>query len=187
MGHLNFLKPVLGDELYEQVEAKLKDNKDVNLANLASGEYVSKAKYDDDIKARDAKISELTDSVKKFDGVDIDSLKNQVTEWQKKYDKDISETKLNSAIQLAVAKANPIDSKALMPYIDKSIIKFDQEGNLVGLNEQIEKAKKDQSFLFAENNGGGTKPKQVNLGGQHTNSTESEEAELRGAFGLKAK
>ena len=44
---MEFLKEYLGDELYSQVEAKLKDNDKVKLANLASGEYVSKSKYDD--------------------------------------------------------------------------------------------------------------------------------------------
>ena len=41
---MEFLKEYLGDELYSQVEAKLKDNDKVKLANLASGEYVSKSK-----------------------------------------------------------------------------------------------------------------------------------------------
>ena len=44
---MEWLKEFLGDELYSQVEAKLKGNDKVKLANLASGEYVSKSKFDD--------------------------------------------------------------------------------------------------------------------------------------------
>lgn len=49
---MEFLKEILGDDLYTQVETKLKGNDKVKLANLASGEYVSKSKYDDEIKAK---------------------------------------------------------------------------------------------------------------------------------------
>ena len=41
---MEFLKEALGEDLYKQVEEKLKDNKDIKLANLASGDYVSKQK-----------------------------------------------------------------------------------------------------------------------------------------------
>ena len=40
---MEFLKPVLGDALYEQVQRKLE--KDIKLANLALGQYVDKRKF----------------------------------------------------------------------------------------------------------------------------------------------
>ena len=43
---MEFLKTVLGDELYAQVETKLKGF-NVKLADLSSGAYVSKPKYDE--------------------------------------------------------------------------------------------------------------------------------------------
>ena len=39
---MEFLKKILGEELYAQVAAKLEGNDSVKLANLATGEYVSK-------------------------------------------------------------------------------------------------------------------------------------------------
>ena len=39
---MEFLKPVLGDALYEQVQKKLEGQKDIKLANLALGQYVDK-------------------------------------------------------------------------------------------------------------------------------------------------
>ena len=42
---MEFLKPVLGDALYEQVQKKLEGQKDIKLANLALGQYVDKRKF----------------------------------------------------------------------------------------------------------------------------------------------
>ena len=80
---MEFLKTVLGDELYAQVEAKLKGF-NVKLADLSSGAYVSKPKYDDDIKTKETKISELTETVKKYDGVDIQKLQGEIKDWERK-------------------------------------------------------------------------------------------------------
>lgn len=51
---MEFLKELLGEELYSQIESKINEhngneaNKDkqVKLGNLATGEYVSKGKFD---------------------------------------------------------------------------------------------------------------------------------------------
>lgn len=42
---MDFLKEVLGEELYQEVANKLAGNDKIKLANLANGEYVSKDKY----------------------------------------------------------------------------------------------------------------------------------------------
>lgn len=61
---MEFLKDVLGDGLFNHVSEKLKGHeKDIKIANLASGDYVSKAKYDADLQARDTRITELADQV----------------------------------------------------------------------------------------------------------------------------
>ena len=49
---MDFLKEILGDDLYKQVETKVNSynesnkEKQVKVANLSTGEYVSKNKYD---------------------------------------------------------------------------------------------------------------------------------------------
>lgn len=145
---MEFLKEILGEELYAQVAAKLEGNKTVKLANLASGEYVSKAKYESDMQAKETRIQELTQSVKDFDGVDVKQLQKDVNDWKTKYDHDLEETKRDSAIRLAIAKSGTLSEKALMGLLDKDKIKFDKDGNLTGLDEQIEAIKKEDSFLF---------------------------------------
>lgn len=172
---MEFLKEILGEELYAQVAAKLEGNKTVKLANLASGDYVSRAKYDSDMQAKETRIQELTQSVKDFDGVDVKQLQKDVNDWKTKYDHDLEETKRDSAIRLAIAKSGTLSEKALMGLLDKDKIKFDKDGKLTGLDEQIEAIKKEDSFLFKEAEP--NKPKEgddVELGGNHGGSPKPE-------------
>ena len=164
---MEFLKEFLGDDLYTQVEAKLKGNDKVKLANLASGEYVSKS---NEIKAKDTKITELSDTVKKFDGVDVAKLQQDVKDWEKKYQDDLTSAKKEAAIKLAIAEAKPKSEKALMAFLDTDIVKLNEDGTVTGLKEQLENIKKDNGFLFEDDD-----PQNVNLGGDHDNKPETKE------------
>ena len=91
---------------YEAFESAIKEA-GIKLADLSSGEYVSKHKYDDDIKAKDDNITKLNDTITKRD-TDLANLKKQLEEagtdatklgelttqfndLQTKYDTDIKE------------------------------------------------------------------------------------------------
>lgn len=145
---MEFLKEILGEELYAQVAAKLEGNDSVKLANLATGEYVSKSKYIDELAVKDKRIQELADTIKNFEGVDVKQLQADVENWKIKYNQDLESARLDSAIQLAIAKSGTLSEKALMGLLDKDKIKFDKDGKLTGLDEQIEAIKKEDSFLF---------------------------------------
>ena len=145
---MEFLKEILGEELYAQVAAKLEGNDSVKLANLATGEYVSKSKYVDELAVKDKRIQELADTIKNFEGVDVKQLQTDVENWKIKYNQDLESARLDSAIQLAIAKSGTLSEKALMGLLDKDKIKFDKDGKLTGLDEQLEAIKKEDSFLF---------------------------------------
>lgn len=114
------------------------------------------------ITEKDTKITELTDNIKKFDGVDVDKLKADVTTWENKYKEDTANLKKSNAISLAVAKAKPRNEKALMALLDTEIIKLNDDCTVTGLQEQLDNVKKDNAFLFEEE-----KDKDVDLGGNH--------------------
>lgn len=172
---MEFLKEILGEELYAQVAAKLKGNDSVKLANLATGEYVSKSKYDAEQLAKDKRIQELTDKIKNFEGVDVKQLQTDVENWKTKYNQDLESARLDSAIQLAIAKSGTLSEKALMGLLDKDKIKFDKDGKLTGLDEQIEAIKKEDSFLFkAAEPEKPNKGEDVKLGGDHGESPKPE-------------
>ena len=93
------------------------------------------------------KIKELTDTVKKFDGVDPDKLKADLEAMTKKYETDTAALKLDNALSLALADSGAIDRDIVKGLLDSSIMKL-EDGKLMGMTEQLDKLKKDKAFLF---------------------------------------
>jgi hypothetical protein len=171
------LKALFGTEAltFEQLEEKLKDNKEIKLANLVAGGYVDKRKYDDVVAERDTAnntIKGLKDTVAKFDGVDIEKLKKDASDWETKYNTDIAAVKLDSAVNMALVEAKAKNPKLAKAALDMSIIKLDGE-NLTGLTEQLDNLKKSDGYLFEAE----TEPEPdkggahfFNTGGNHGNA-----------------
>ena len=88
---------------------------------------------DIEIKTKDTKITELSDTVKKFDGVDVAKLQQDVKDWEKKYQHDLTSAKKEAAIKLAIAEAKPKSEKALMAFLDTDIVKLNDDGTVTGL------------------------------------------------------
>lgn len=146
------LKALFGTDAltFEQLEEKLKDNKEIKLANLAAGSHISKGKYDDvvaELNTANETIKGLRETVTKFDGVDLDGLKNSVKDWENKYNTDIAAVKLDSAVNMALVAAKAKNPKLTKAALDMSIIKLDGE-NLTGLTEQLDNLKKSDAYLF---------------------------------------
>ncbi len=135
---------------WEQLEEKLKDNKDVKIANLAAGSHISKGKYDDvvaELNTANETIKGLRETVSQFDGVDLDGLKKSVKDWEDKYNTDIAAVKLDSAVNVALVEAKAKNPKLTKAALDMSVIKMDGE-NLLGLTEQLDKLKETDAYLF---------------------------------------
>ena len=148
------LKAIFGTEAltFEQLEEKLKDNKEIKLANLAAGSHISKGKYDDvvaELNTANETIKGLKETVSKFDGVDVDELKKSVTKWEDKYNTDIAAVKLNSAVDLALVEAKAKNPKLAKAALDMSVIKLDGD-KLLGLTEQLDTLKQSDAYLFEE-------------------------------------
>ena len=146
------LKALFGTEAltWEQLEEKLKDNKDVKLANLAAGSHISKGKYDElETKYNTANetIKGLQEIVSKFDGVDVDGLKKSVADWETKYNTDIAAVKLDSAVNMALVEAKAKNPKLTKAALDMSVIKLDGD-KLLGLTEQLDTLKQSDAYLF---------------------------------------
>lgn len=168
------LKELFGEEAltFSQLEEKLKDNKDVKLANLASGLYVDKKKYDDkvmELSTAQGTINTLNEKVSKFDGVDLEGLKNEAKTLKDKFETDMAAVKLDSALNLALVNAKAKNPKLAKAALDMSIIKLDGE-NLIGLSEQLESLKKSDAYLFDVEDQSNAR---VNTGANHTNATDT--------------
>ena len=190
--YMDKLKALFGSEAltFEQLEEKLKDNKEIKLANLATGEYVAKKKYEDtvaELTTANNTINGLKDTVSKFDGVDVDKLKKDAADWETKYNTDIAAAKLDNALSLALIEAKVKNPKLAKAALDMSIIKLDGE-KLLGLTEQIDALKESDGYLFdtEDTDKGGAR---VTTGAQHTVNTNNDSflAALMKGAGLEEK
>lgn len=148
------LKELFGTEAltYEQLQEKLKDNKEIKLANLASGGFVDVQKHNETVEKLNTAnntITGLKETVSKFDGVDVDGLKNTIADLESKYNTDIAAVKLDSAVNMALVEAKAKNPKLAKAALDMSLIKMDGD-NLLGLTEQLDNLKKSDAYLFEE-------------------------------------
>lgn len=111
---MDFLKEILGEELYAQITEKInahngnEANKDkqIKIANLGGGEYVSKAKHDSELERLNALLSSKD--------TDIQTLTSTLESLKKgKIDADAIQQKLSDAERLlAESKARETETKA---------------------------------------------------------------------------
>ena len=100
----------------------------------------------DELTTANNTITQLKETVKKFDGVDIEKLKKDVTNWETKYNTDISNIKKNNAVDMAIIQAKGKNTKAIKALIDMEKVTLKDDGTLEGLD--IEGLKKSDSYLF---------------------------------------
>lgn len=162
---MEFLKEILGDDLYSQVEAKLKGNDKYKLANLATGEYVGKDKFQTADNARKEAETQLKDRDKQLEELkksagDNKALQEQITKLQADNDKvakdfaaKLGAQAVDFAIDTALLKAGGKNAKAIKALLDASKVKIDGD-KVLGLDDQIEALKKSDAYLFGSNNPG---------------------------------
>lgn len=133
------------------------------------------------------KIKELTEAVKKFDGVDVEKLKADVAEANKKLADETAALKLDNAIALALADSGALDKDIVRGQIDKSIVKLGDDGKLIGFNEQLDKLKTDKAFLFG-NSEQPAEGARIDTGLDHSKAADTvSDAQARAVMGLAAK
>lgn len=154
---MEFLKAILGDELYAQFAEKLnayngnEANKDkqIKLANLGSGEYVGKGKYDALQAMLDGKETELTtangliaDLKKGTKG--NEELQGKITGYETQVQQlqaELEKTKLENAIQLALRDAKAVDpdylSFKLREKYSADELTLDENGKIKGMDDKL--------------------------------------------------
>ena len=154
---MDFLKEILGDALYAQFEQALNTyngseaNKDkqVKLANLASGEYVGKGKYDALQTLLDGKTAELetangviTDLKKGTKG--NEELQGKITTYENtvaQLQAELAKTRLDNAIQLALRDAKAVDPDYLAYKLHEKYkpeeLTLDENGKVKGMDEKL--------------------------------------------------
>lgn len=142
---MDFLKGVISDELYAQLETELK-GKEVKLANLASGDYIGKEKYE----ALEIKLNNATEQLgaanAKLEGFDP-NWKDTVAEAEKKAADKVQQVMFDKALDVSLLSAKAKDIKAVRAMLDLDKIKYD-DGKLSGLEEQLESLKESKGWAF---------------------------------------
>lgn len=154
---MDILKGLFGEGAltFEQFSQALKAHPEIKLADLASGEYVAKGKYDakeTELNTASTTIKTLQDAVRKFDGVDVEKLKDDVKNWETKYNDDIAALKLSSAIDTDLMKAKVKNLKVVKGCLDTSRIRLDGD-TLLGLSEQLDELRSSDGYLFENEDG----------------------------------
>lgn len=134
----------------------------LEIYNAVIKDYVLKADYDTvkgqiatletTVKERDKQLKEIEKNVG-----DNEDLKNQIANLQndnkkasEKYKAEIEQLKINSAVEMALTKAGAKTLKACKALLDNDNIKLDNDGNVIGIDEQIKNLSEaeDTKYLF---------------------------------------
>ncbi len=154
---MDFLKEILGEELFAQFAEKInahngnEANKDkqVKIANLGGGEYVSKAKHDALQALFDSKDQELTAANGLIDGFkksqkDNEAVQGQITAYQdqvKQLQEQLVQTQIDSGLKIAFMEAGGTDIDFLIWKAkqgnDGKPLELGEDGKIKGIDDLI--------------------------------------------------
>ncbi len=197
---MDFLKDILGTELFEQVANAVnayngnEANKDkqIKIANLASGKYVDKGKYTALEELLNKKDTDLTDAQKLIEGLKESAGKGEdmaakITEFEttiRNQQEELKKAKTESALKIellsAGAKADDIDYLLFKLGNDSDFkAELDENGKLKGIDEKMKNLKTIYPNQFEAETS--KKIDENNLPGGKTDDT-SEPTTLTGAI-----
>ena len=158
---MDFLKEILGDDLFSQVESKLNEhngneaNKDkqIKLANLGGGDYVAKGKHDSELEKLNTLLSgksteldqanELIETLKKGTKGNEDlqgkikTYETQVEELQKQ----LIDTRIKAAVKVALLSEKALDVDYLTYKLEEKLkeqnktLELDENDNIKGWDD----------------------------------------------------
>ena len=155
---MEFLKEYLTEETFAKVKEEL-DGKDVKLANLKSGDYVSNDKYKALETSNESLKSQLLAKSTAYDELvakagDNEALKTEIENLKASTQEQLNQTtsqyeaKLkDAAIKSELIKAKAKDVKDIIGQLNIDGITYQNE-TLTGLNEQIDALKEQKPYLF---------------------------------------
>ena len=156
--NIEVLKDHLSEETYSAVAEELKD-KDIKLADLSGGEYVSKGKYESLETQLNNTQTLLTDTNAKLEAAlqnagDNEALKQEIENIKNNNQTEVAnitaqyEAKLkNAAVMAELTKVGANDPKDIMPHLNMEAITVSDNG-IVGLSDQLEPIKTAKPYLF---------------------------------------
>lgn len=145
---MNFLKDVFGGGAltYEQFVEKVDAAENIQLVNLADGDYVSKGEHDT-LQARfDGMNEQLTTANKKLEGYDPE-WKTKAAQAAQQADERVKQIEFDYALNAALGVAKARNATAVKALLNMDGLKL-TDGKIVGLQEQLDAIKAENDFLF---------------------------------------
>ncbi len=189
---LEIVKRHIKDGVLNEEELVKEINKEFPKYAVPKDQYnaVAEAKknLEKEIADRDAQLEEL----KK---VDAESLKAEIERLQgenkaakEKYEAQLKELQLNSAIKLALA-GKVYDEDIVASLIEKDKLVLNEDGKVIGLDEQIASLKESKAFLFKPEGGDQQQQQQpgFKVGNSPPDNQQALDAAISAAFGNTSK
>lgn len=124
--------------------------------------YVEKSKYDETVEENKTLKTQVTDRDKQLETLkasagdneelkkQIETMKQQNAEQEKAHKAELSQLKLDNAIDTALTAAGARNTKAVKALLDVSKVKLGEDGKLSGWDEQLAAVRKSDAYLFTE-------------------------------------
>ena len=165
---MEFLKEILGEELYSQFNDKVNTynntNKDkpLKIVNLSDGNYVSKEKFDgkeNDITSLKKQLEDANNEIKSYKDMDIDGIKKSATDWENKYNdllksqeeatkQSIRKERTDAFFNDVKFASNSAKAGVIAAFNDQDF-KYDEKNNkFIGASEWLEDYKKNDAGAF---------------------------------------
>lgn len=184
------LEELLGEELYKQVAAKIDEKnagepdklKHIRYADLSEGEYVGKGKYDSEIEklnniisGKDTELTTANDLIAelKKGTKGNEELQGKITGYETQVEqlqKQLAETKLKSAIKVALLSEKAVDVDYLTYKLNEKLkekgeaLELDENDNIKGWNEKLSGLKTQFPTMFESASNGGDGYKRMDNG-----------------------
>jgi len=100
-------------------------------------------------------LGEANKQIEAFKDLDVDGIKKSADDWKQKAeqaekdrDEKVAAMKFDHALEAQLAGAKAKDTGILMGLLDRNGLKLTEDGNILGLDDQILKIKEEKEFLF---------------------------------------
>lgn len=156
---MDYLKEIFGEDAltYDEFTEKVKKSDKVKLANLKEGQYVDKNKFEakeKEVETLQEQLETANQQIEDFKEMDIDAIKQAAEDYKTKYETEkanaqaeLEKLQFEHAIEKALTGAKAKNAKAVRALLDLDGLKLNN-GEIVGLNEQLEKIKEENDYLF---------------------------------------
>ena len=131
----NLLKKL---QLEEQVTNQILAKYDEDIANI-NQELETANK---NLELKNTELAEVNKHIKELQKLEpekiVEELKNtkmKMKELEEAHKLEIDNIKIDNAINTSLLKSGAINNKAVVPFLNKDLIKFDDRGNIVGLDD----------------------------------------------------